>query len=117
MEQLNRIELRGHIGTVRTSEYGDKTVCHLSVATNAIYRNQSNTPVEETTWHSCTVWSNRRYPDLSSLKVGAMIHLVGRTKNNKYIGSDGQEKYTSEVQVVDFEILSGAEPLKSENLL
>lgn len=117
MEQLNRIELRGHIGTVRFSEFGDRTVCHLSVATNAIYRNQSNAPVEETTWHTCTVWSNRKNPDLSILKVGAMIHVVGRMKNSKYTGSDGQEKYSSEVNVSDFEIIPGTEPLKSENLL
>lgn len=40
MEQLNKVELRGNIGTVRIQNVGDSKVARLSVATNIIYRGQ-----------------------------------------------------------------------------
>lgn len=117
MEHLNKIELRGRVGTVRFAQAGDKTVCHLSVATSAVYRNQTNATVEETTWHNCTLWSSKKYPDLSCITVGAPIALKGRFKNTKYTGADGQDKYSSEVAVYEFEIIPAEEQLKPENLL
>lgn len=117
MEQLNRIELRGRVGNVRLSQVGDGTVCHFSVATNTIYRNQDNVATEETTWHSCTLWASRRCPDLSFIKVGAPVELNGRMRSKKFTGQDGVERYTYEVWVGDIRALPENEPLKAASNL
>lgn len=114
MEQLNRIELRGRVGNVRLSKVGeDKECCHFSVATNTIYRNQEGTAVEETTWHSCVLWSSRRYPDLSFIKVGAPLELVGRMRSKKFTSSDGTDRYSYDVWVNEVRLIPEGEPLRA----
>lgn len=117
MEQLNRIEIRGRVGNTRTSVVGEKTVCRFSVATNFVYRNSENVAVEEVTWHNCNLWSSKRFPDLSIIKIGAAVSVVGRVRTNKYTGSDGTEKYSTEVVVNDLQILPESEVLSSESSL
>lgn len=115
MEQLNRIELRGRIGMVRTSEVGNRQVCHFSVATNSIYKGQDNQVVEETTWHNCTLWSSKKFPDLSIIKTGLPVEVTGRMKSNRYNLSDGTERTSYEVLANEFRILPENEQLKAEN--
>lgn len=117
MEQLNRIQLRGRIGNVRVNPVGDKSVCHFSVATNILYRNQEGTAVEEATWHNCTLWSNKKYKDFDFLAVGRGVEVVGRIKNAKYTGTDGVERYSSDIVVSDATILPEDEPLKAESAI
>ena len=49
MEQLNRIEIRGHVGNVNVVAVGDAKVAHFSLATNYAYKGKDGTPVIETT--------------------------------------------------------------------
>lgn len=114
MEQLNRIEIRGRVGNARLSTVGDKEVCRFSVATNFIYHNSENVAVEETTWHNCNVWRTKKLPDLSIIKTGAAVEVVGRIRTNKYTASDGTEKYSTEVMVNELKVLPQGEPLTSE---
>jgi len=113
MEQLNRVELRGRIGNVRISNVSGRSVCHFSVATNSIYRNSENAVVEETTWHNCSIWSSQRLPDLSFIKVGMPVTVVGRLRNSKYTGADGVERWSTEVMASDVKALPENEPLRS----
>lgn len=113
MEQLNKVELRGRVGNVRVSNVSGRSVCHFSVATNTIYRNMENTIVEETTWHNCSVWSSQRMPDLSFIKVGMPIAVGGRLRNSKYTGSDGVERWSTEIIANDVQALPENEPLRS----
>ena len=47
MEQLNRIEIRGHVGNVNVVAVGDAKVAHFSVVTNFAYKSRNNEPVIE----------------------------------------------------------------------
>ena len=116
MEQMNKAEIAGRIGTVRTAKVGERTVCHFSVATNVITRNAESGVVEETTWHNCSLWSGRKYPDLAFIKVGMPIHVSGRMRSNKYTGSDGVERTSCEIIVSEAEALPAEEPMTSINL-
>ncbi|MBR5385171.1 MAG: single-stranded DNA-binding protein [Bacteroidales bacterium] len=97
MEQLNKVELRGKIGSVRIGNFGDQTVAHLSVATNYVYKTKDGTPAAEITWHNVTAWKGMKMPDFSFLKKGTGIYVCGRIKNTKYISQDGSERSSSEV--------------------
>lgn len=117
MEQLNRVELRGRVGNVRFSQVGERQVCHFGVATNAIYRNSGNQAVETVEWHNCDLWSNKKYPDLSCIRTGMPIYVVGRIKYGRYTDADGVDRYSCDISVQDFECLPATEPLKAESFI
>ena len=55
MEQhLNRIELRGRVGTVRTNEVNGTKVANFSVVTEHLYKTREGNAVSETTWFNVT---------------------------------------------------------------
>lgn len=77
MEQLNQIEIRGMIGSVRKSSIGDATVVNFSAATSVAYRNQEGSVVMETTWHQVTAWRGKGIDisDLERLHAGCKIYV------------------------------------------
>lgn len=117
MEQINQVIIRGRVGIVRLNTVNERNVCNFSVATNLVRRNSGNAAVEEVTWHNCTVWGNKRLPDLSLIKVGSPVEVKGRLRNSKYSGADGVEHYSTEVMVTEFSILPDSEPLSAETAL
>lgn len=98
MEQLNRLEIRGNVGSVNIIKVGDRRVAHFSVATNFAYKDRSGDPVIETTWHSVTAWENNRgIPNLDLIVKGAPIYCCGRLRAQKYSASDGTERTSMEL--------------------
>lgn len=112
MDQLNHVELRGRIGLVRLSPVAERSVCRFSVATNSIFHNAENVLVEEVTWHTCTLWSSKRFPDLSFIRAGLPVEVDGRLRSSKYTGTDGVERYSTEIIVSDLRLLPEGEQLR-----
>lgn len=106
MEQINRVELAGRVGTVRVNKVGERSVCNFSVATSFLYKSQDGTPSEEVCWHNCVLWTGRKYPSTDFIRVGLPVHLTGRLKMAKYTGSDGVDRNSFEVMVADIETLA-----------
>ena len=96
MEQLNKVELRGIVGTCRTQEYEDFIHASFAVATNYAYRDKDGTPIVETTWHSVAASEKKDNPvfDLAHLKMGDKVHILGRIQAHRYVTSDGSERTT-----------------------
>ena len=46
---INRVELRGVVGTARINETGEGRIARFSLATNYVYRASDGMPVIETT--------------------------------------------------------------------
>ena len=98
METLNRVELRGRVGQdPKITNVGDTKVARFSVATNETFHDREGVIKEETTWHNISVWAGRNVADLSSIKKGVMVTLTGRIRHSKFVGSDGMDKYMTEV--------------------
>ena len=97
MEQLNRIEIRGHVGNVNVVAVGDAKVAHFSVVTNFAYKSRNNEPVIETTWHNITAWSGKGMPDFRKIQKGSCVYVTGRVRVQKFNGVDGTEKQFFEV--------------------
>lgn len=113
MEQLNYVHLRGHIGNVRISKVGERSVCNFSVATNMILRNSENQPMEDTQWHICVAWSSKKLPDFTGIVTGAPVEVEGRLRTNRYTGNDGVERSVCEVQVNNLNMLPAGERLQT----
>lgn len=117
MEQLNKIELRGNVGSVRILNTGESRVARISLATNYVYKNKDGDPVIETTWHNLTVWENKNIPDLDTIQRGDKLFVTGRVRNQKYLGADGQEKSVNDVLVRSIQLVPGSDSLQYESSL
>ena len=89
MESLNKIELRGILGTIRVITLGDTHYATMSVATNYCYKDAEGCPVIETTWHQVTAWEGKASPDLSIFKKGDPVHVTGRLRCRRYTDEAG----------------------------
>lgn len=98
MEQLNRVELRGNVGSIKIQEFSDNKVIRLSLATNYVYKTKDGNSAIETTWHNVSAWQNQRgMPDFSKIVKGMPIYVVGRLRFREFEGSDGEQKQYWEV--------------------
>lgn len=92
-QQLNRIELIGVIGNVRTrSVSGDDMVANFSVATNYAYY-YNNNPIIETTWHNVVAFKSEKDIDFDAIVKGGKIHVIGRVKQEPYVDINNEKKF------------------------
>lgn len=106
MEHINRIELQGHVGTVRTNVFEDRSVANFSVATEYFYKNKDGSGVSETTWHNVVAWSGKDIADLNSIVKGAPVYVCGRLRLNRYTNPEGVEKQVFEIIASKVRILN-----------
>ena len=97
MEHINRIELQGRVGTIRTNTVNGSIVANFSLATDNLYKSRDGSGVSETTWHNVVAWSGKDMPDLTGITVGMPLHVIGRMRTTKYTTADGTDKYFYEV--------------------
>ena len=114
MEQLNRIELRGNVGSIKVQVYNGRKVAKLTVATNYAYRGAEGEPVIETTWHNVTAWENKGIVDLDRIEKGSKVYVNGRLRAQKFTGSDGIERTNYEVQAARVVLIDDTEILGNE---
>ena len=96
MEQLNRVELRGTVGSVYVKDFGNTRCANFSLATNHCFKDREGSPVIETTWHRVTVWQDH-CPDLGIIQRGEPLHVLGRLRVQRYTGADGVERQAVEI--------------------
>ena len=108
MESINRIELQGYVGTVRTNEHNNSKVANFSLATELLYKSREGNAISETTWHNIVAWSDKEnMPDFSRIVKGTPLHVTGRLRINRYTSSDGIEKQFYEVLASRIRIIEG----------
>lgn len=106
MEHLNRIEIRGRVGTVRTNEVNESKVANFSVVSEFLYKTREGIATSETTWFNVTAWQNKDMPDFSQLIKGSPIYVAGRMRSVRYTSAEGVEKQFYEVLANKIRILS-----------
>ncbi len=106
MESLNRIEIRGIIGSVNVKDIGDTKVANISVATDYAYKSQDDSIVIETTWHNVVAWEGKEIQNLDQLEKGSFVHICGRLRNRKYVASDGSERAVCDIVAKSVELVT-----------
>lgn len=106
MDHINRIELQGRVGTVRTNIIGDSMVANFSLVTEYLYKTRDGGAVNETTWHQVTAWEGRDMPDLTAITKGTPVNVTGRLRTFRYTNSEGVEKQLHEVVAYRIRVLS-----------
>ena len=106
MEHINRIEIQGRVGIVRTNIVNETMVANFSVATDHLYKSKDGAGVNETTWHNVVAWANKDMPDLRKITKGTAVHIYGRMRSQKYSSSDRADKYFYEILASKIQILN-----------
>ena len=110
MEHINRIEIQGRVGTLRTNIVNETMVANFSVATDYLYKGKDGAGVNETTWHNVVAWGNKGMPDLRRIAVGTPVHVTGRLRSQKYTSSEGVDKYIYEILADKLTVLTPEKP-------
>ena len=104
MEHINRIELQGLVGTVRTNEYNGTKVSNFTLATEILSKAREGA-VSETTWHNVVVWESKDNPDVHRIAKGMPVNVIGRLRTSKVTNMEGVEKTYYEVLASRVKIL------------
>lgn len=115
MEQLNSVELRGNVGTVKYQGPKDKPMVIFSLATNKAYTSSDGSSIIETTWHNIVAYEGKDIKCVDQIEKGKKVCVRGRIRNQKFTGSDGAEHYSYDIFANKLSIIDDAEPLTTEN--
>jgi single-strand DNA-binding protein len=109
MEHINRIELRGRVGTVRGNTFNDNRVANFTMVTDYLYKNRNGEPMSEATWFNVVAWEGKDIIGLDKVEKGVCVHISGRMRTTKYTNSEGVEKQFYEVLATKMRIVEDEE--------
>src|SRR5229473_1020665 len=103
---VNKVILVGNLGRdpeIRSTQDGVR-IANLAVATSETWRDKmSGERKERTEWHRVVIF-NERVADVAEkyLKKGAKVYVEGSLQTRKWTDQGGQERYTTEVVIQNF---------------
>lgn len=98
MAGINKVILVGNLGIdpeVRTLENGTK-VARLRIATTEVYNKDGNR-VEQTEWHTVTLWRNLADVAEKYLSKGRQVYVEGKLRTRSWKDAEGNDKYATEI--------------------
>ena len=95
---VNKVEILGQLGVDPELRYTPSgvAVCNLRVATNAVYKGNT-----QTEWHRVVVWRKQAENCAEYLKKGRQVLVSGSLRTRKWQDKDGQDRYTTEINAND----------------
>lgn len=105
IEHINKIELQGHVGTVRTNEFNGNKVANFTMVTDFIYKSREGNIVSESTWHNIVAWESSQITDLDKIVKGMPVNVTGRLRVSRYTSADGVEKQYYEIMANKIRLL------------
>lgn len=114
MEQLNKVELRGVVGSVRVHPFEETRMARITLATNYAYKDRNGTAVIDTSWHNVIAWEDRAVPAFERIVKGTKLRVVGRIRYQKYTGADEEERTGTDIVAAFMEIIDDSEQLSYE---
>ena len=105
---MNRIILIGNIGNdpeIVNIESGNK-IAKFSLATSDNYKDKNGQKVEQTDWHSITVFGKLADIVEQYFKKGNKVMVEGKSKTRSYETQNGEKRYVTEIVMSEFEFLT-----------
>ena len=108
MASVNKVILIGHLGADPDTRYmpnGDQ-VANIRLATTETWKDKNSGEKRELTeWHRVVFY--RRLAEIVGqyLKKGSQIYIEGRIRTRKWQDKDGQDRYTTEVEANELQML------------
>lgn len=93
MDFINKVEIKGIVGSVKQSLVGHYMAVRFSVCTNHIYSKDSE-GIIETTWFPCYAVDIK---NMEKVEKGKLVHVTGRLKSTRYVNNEGMEQTIYEI--------------------
>ena len=110
MAGINKVIIVGNLGNdpeIRTMPNGE-AVANITVATSESWTDKNTGErKEQTEWHRIVLY--RRLAEIAGqyLHKGSQVYIEGRLKTRKWQDSNGQDRYTTEIQGDNLQMLGG----------
>lgn len=113
---VNKVILVGNLGNDPETKYsqGGMAVTKVSLATSSERKDKDGNKIEKTEWHRVTFFGKLGEIAGEYLKKGSQVYVEGSIKYDKYTGSDGVEKYTTDIIADELQMLGGKQDGGSE---
>jgi single-strand DNA-binding protein len=110
MKGINKAIIVGQLGNdpdVKHLPSGDAVV-NISVATSEKWKDKTSGEYKEVTeWHRVVMF--RKLADIAAqyLTKGAKVYLEGKIKTRKWKDKEGNERYSTEIEAYEMQMLDG----------
>ena len=110
MAGINKVIIVGNLGNdpeIRTMPNGEQ-VANITVATSESWTDKnSGEKKTQTEWHRIVLY--RRLAEIAGqyLHKGSQVYIEGRLKTRKWQDNNGQDRYTTEIQGDNLQMLGG----------
>ena len=118
MAGVNRVIIIGHLGNdpeIRTMPNGEQ-VANITVATSESWTDKNTGErKEQVEWHRIVLY--RRLAEIAGqyLHKGSQVYIEGRLKTRKWQDNNGQDRYTTEIQGDNLQMLGGRNQDAAQN--
>jgi single-strand DNA-binding protein len=106
---INKAILVGNLGNDPETKYtqGGMAITKISLATTSVRKTKEGETKEETQWHRVTFFGKLGEIAGEYLRKGSQVYVEGEIRYDKYTGSDGVEKYFTEIVANEMQMLGG----------
>lgn len=115
---VNKVTLLGNLGADPKIHSTDKNkvLATLSLATTESYKDKAGEWVEQTQWHSITLFNRLAEIARDYLQKGAKVYIEGHLKTHKWKDREGNEQTTLAIIANELQMLTRGkdEPVMSE---
>lgn len=118
MAGVNRVIIIGHLGNdpeIRTMPNGEQ-VANITVATSESWTDKNTGErKEQVEWHRIVLY--RRLAEIAGqyLHKGSQVYIEGRLKTRKWQDNNGQDRYSTEIQGDNLQMLGGRNQGAAQN--
>ena len=110
MAAVNKVILLGNLGADPETRYmpnGD-AVATIRLATTESWKDRNSGEKRESTeWHRVVFFRKLAEIVGQYLKKGSSVYIEGRIRTRKWQDKDGQERYTTEIEATEMQMLGG----------
>ncbi len=116
MASVNKVILVGNLGKdpeIRYMTNGD-AVANVTIATSESWKDKASGEKKEITeWHRLVFYRKLAEIVGQYLKKGSTVYVEGRIRTRKWQDKEGQERYTTEIEVTEMQMLGGRQSASS----
>ena len=110
MAGINKVIIVGNLGNdpeIRTMPNGE-AVANISVATSESWTDKNTGERREVTeWHRIVLYRRLAEIEGQYVRKGSQVYVEGRLKTRKWQDNNGQDRYTTEIQGDNLQMLGG----------
>ncbi|MEI7430281.1 MAG: single-stranded DNA-binding protein [Betaproteobacteria bacterium] len=110
MASVNKVILVGNLGKDPEIRYmtNGEAVANVSIATSESWKDKASGEKKEITeWHRLVFYRKLAEIVNQYLKKGSTVYVEGRIRTRKWQDKEGQERYTTEIEVTEMQMLGG----------